>query len=337
MSAVVEQPTAPAGDRSPAGPKGSLVRAEFHRFRSRRFLQVILGLAVLGWLAAVLLAGSQVGVPDAGDYAEAQQRLEQEVAIQREFREECLADPGIPDEQCPPPLTEADFQAEQFLDKVPFDFAGAGEEGAAGFAAAAAVLAFLLGATWIGAEWATRSLVALLFWVPQRMKVMAAKLVVLITGAALFGVLMQLGWLAMAGILDALAGSGKPLPAGFWGDLLAVQGRGVLLTVITALLGFGIANLTRNTGAALGAGFVYFAVLETASHILRPSWEPWLLTNNAVGLIAPGGFVVPLPSDGPTGFTEYTITNLQAGIYLGAVTAVVVGAGVVLFARRDIH
>jgi ABC-type transport system involved in multi-copper enzyme maturation permease subunit len=141
----------------------------------------------------------------------------------------------------------------------------------------------------------------------------------------------------MAGILDALAGTGEPLPAGFWGDVLAVQGRGVLLAVITALLGFGIANLTRNTGAALGAGFVYFAVLETASHILRPSWEPWLLTNNAVGLIAPGGFVVPLPDDGPTGFTEYTITNLQAGLYLGAVTAVVVGAGVVLFARRDIH
>jgi hypothetical protein len=333
MSTVTEQPP----DAGMPARGGSLLRAEFHRFRSRRFLQVLLAMAVLGWLAAVVIAGSQVGVPDDGDYAQAQQRLEQEVAIQEGFRQECLADPDIPEEQCPPALTEADLQVEQFLDKAPFDFAATGQEGAIGFAAAAAVLGFLLGATWIGAEWATRSVVALLFWVPQRMKVMAAKLVVLVTGAALFGVLMQLGWLAMAGILDALAGTGDPLPAGFWGDLLPVQGRGVLLTVLTALLGFGLANLTRNTGAALGAGFVYFAVLETASHILRPSWEPWLLTNNAAGLIAPGGFAVPLPSAGPTGFTEYTITNLQAGLYLGAVSAVVVGIGLVLFARRDMH
>ena len=333
MSTVVEQP--PDAGTSARG--GSLLRAEFHRFRSRRFLQVLLGLAMLGWLAAVVIAGSQFGVPDDGDYAQAQQRLEQEVAVQEEFRRDCLADPDIPEGECPPPLTEADFQVEQFLDKAPFEFGAVGQEGAIGFAAAGAVLGFLLGATWIGAEWATRSVVALLFWVPQRMKVMAAKLVVLLTGAALFGVLMQLLWLAMAGILDTLAGTGEPLPAGFWGDLLPVQGRGVLLTVLTALLGFGLANLTRNTGAALGAGFVYFAVLETASHIFRPSWEPWLLTNNAAGLIAPGGFPVPVPSSGPTGFTEYTITNLQAGVYLGTVSAVVVGIGLVLFARRDMQ
>ena len=58
----------------------------------------------------------------------------------------------------------------------------------------------------------------------------------------------------------------------------------MLLTVLAALLGFGLTNLTRNTGAALGIGFVYFAILETAIRILRPVWEPWLLSNNAVGL-----------------------------------------------------
>ena len=59
--------------------------------------------------------------------------------------------------------------------------------------AAAAVVAFIIGATWIGAEWSSRSLVALLFWVPQRMKVMATKIAVLVLGAPCSGSLAQAG------------------------------------------------------------------------------------------------------------------------------------------------
>jgi len=121
----------------------------------------------------------------------------------------------------------------------------------------------------------------------------------------------------------------------------ATQGRGVLLTVFAALLGFGLTNLIRNTGAALGIGFVYFAVAETAVKNLRPAWEPWLLSSNAAGLIAPGGLKVYIfDAVGRTGFNEprvYVIHNLQAGLVLGMVTAVIVGAGVYLFQRRDLH
>jgi ABC-type transport system involved in multi-copper enzyme maturation permease subunit len=181
-----------------------------------------------------------------------------------------------------------------------------------------------------------------LFWAPRRLTVMGVKLGVLVVATALFGVVMQLGWLAMAGILRAVAGSDNGLPPGFWGDLLATQGRAVLLVVLVALLGFGLANLVRNTGAALGVGFVYFAIVETAVRILRPTWEPWLLSDNAVGLLAPGGTVIYIQdgTPGPNGLvqpTEYVIGSLQGGVLLGAVTVVVVGIGVVLFARRDIH
>jgi hypothetical protein len=42
----------------------------------------------------------------------------------------------------------------------------------------------------------------------------------------------------------------------------------------------------------------------------------------------------------PSGFSmgrEYVITNLQGGILLGSVAAVIVAVGVVLFAKRDLH
>jgi ABC-type transport system involved in multi-copper enzyme maturation permease subunit len=345
MSTVVEQsPT--AGRATPVRSSGSLLRAEVHRFRARRFIRVLLSLALLGWLAAVVIGLTQFGNPTEADFADARQRVQQELAVQEGFRQQCLDDPSRPDdvspeESCGQPLRASDFRVEDFVGKAPFDFAAAGENGALGFGAAAAVLAFLVGATWIGAEWSTRSLVALLFWVPQRMKVMGAKLAVLAAASALLGVAMQAGWLAMAGLLRAVAGSGDALPPGFWGDLLATQGRSVLLAVLAALIGFGLANLTRNTGAALGIGFVYFAILETAVRILRPTWEPWLLSNNAVALVNPGGITVFVPTGevGPnaSGMREYLIGNLQAGLVLGIVTAVVVAVGVVLFARRDLQ
>jgi hypothetical protein len=133
------------------------------------------------------------------------------------------------------------------------------------------------------------------------------------------------------------------VPEGLWGDLLTTQGRAVLLAVLTALLGFGLTNLVRNTGAALGIGFVYFSVVETAVTIVRPGWQPWLLQHNAAGLLLDGGLTIPISDatavgpDGEIGYAEYLLGNLQAGVYLAVVTAVVLGAGAVLFARRDLH
>jgi ABC-type transport system involved in multi-copper enzyme maturation permease subunit len=345
MSTMTEQlPTRPE-TASPAGSFGQLTRAELHRFRARRFIQVLLALGVLGWLAATVIGLTQFGVPDEGDYARAQQRIEQEVQFSNDFRQECVNDPNRPDElpveeYCGPELRASDFRVADWLDKAPFDLASAGRGGAMFFGVAAAVLAFLIGATWIGAEWSSRSLVALLFWETRRFRVLGAKIGVLVGVTALFGVLMQAGWLAMAAILRAAVGTRDGLPEGFWHELLGIQGRSVLLTVFAALAGFGLANLVRNTGAALGVGFVYFAVVETAIGALRPTWAPWLLTSNAGALVNPGGLRIPI-QDGTFDVNgmprEVLLTNLHAGLWLGAVLAVVVGLGVVLFARRDIH
>jgi hypothetical protein len=319
---------------------GSLLRSEWRRLRSRRFIQLLLVLALLGWLVAVAIGLTHFARPSAADLASARQVATQTVAEAKVNREQCLKDTSrpqnIPAEQiCGPPVRASDFSPTAFLPREPFALAEQGTSGALGFGAVAAVLAFLIGATWIGAEWSSRSIVALLFWEPRRLRVVGAKVGVLVGAAAVLGVLAQAAWLGMAGILNAVAGMGDALPGGFWSQLLALQGRGVLLTVLAALVGFGLANLTRNTGAALGVGFVYFAIVETAVRILRPTWQPWLLSNDAVALMYPGGLSIYI-NDGAQGH-EYVIHNLPAGITLACVTAVVVGAGAVLFARRDLH
>jgi hypothetical protein len=173
------------------------------------------------------------------------------------------------------------------------------------------------------------------------MSVFGAKIAVLTLAAALLGLVAEAGWLLMATLLRAVGGNGQGLPAHFWSHLFAIQGRAVLLTVLIALLGFGLTNLIRNTGAALGVGFVYFSIVEIAVRALRPAWEPWLLSSNAAALVSPGGLRIYIfDRAGPNGFTEpriYLLHNLQAGIELTAVVVVIIGIGVWLFNRRDVH
>jgi ABC-type transport system involved in multi-copper enzyme maturation permease subunit len=351
MSTVAESapPPAPTPALRPAGRFGDLLRAEVHRFRARRFIQVVLALAVLGWLAAVVLALTQFSSPTPERLAEAQASLQESIALDEQFRQECLADlarpADVPDDQwCGPAPDPADRQVSDFLRPPAFSLAAAGTEGAVAVGVLSALLAFLLGATFVGAEWSSRSIVALLFWETRRTRVMGAKLLVIAAAGAVLGVLAQLAWLATAGLLQSVAGDDAPLAPDFWSQLLGTAGRGVLLTVLAGLLGLGLTNLVRNTGAALGIGFVYFAVVQAAVTVLRPTWQPWLLTDNAGALLTPGGLQLVtqfetvdeqgrLVSDP----VVYQLGSLQAGVYLTLVTAVLVGAGLVLFARRDVH
>lgn len=341
MSAVLT-PTVPAGRFA------GLLRAETHRFLARRFLRVLLVLTLLGWIAALVIGLLAFRSPTPDALAAAQAQQQEAIATSNAYREQCLADPNRPadvpvDEYCGPPADEQNTPVTVFLQPEPFSLVSDTDDGVVSVAAVGAALAFLVGGTFVGAEWSTRSMVALLFWETRRPRVMAAKLLVTTVASAVVGLLMQGLWLGMAGLLQAVAGDGQLTPDGFWSQLLATQGRGVLLTVFAGLLGFGLTNLLRNTGAATGVAFVYVVIAETAVRALRPAWQPWLLTNNAAALVLPDGLELSWPDDrvppGSTGlpFVEYVLGNGQAAVYLLVVTAVVVGAGVVLFSRRDLH
>jgi hypothetical protein len=355
MSAALQQPPTQPVEPLPPTPPGHLFRAELHRFRSRRLIQVLAGLLVLFWGGAVVIGLLNVGEPTDADFAAAQAQVDQIMEENEVFRDQCLEDPeafagpGAPDELspeeiCGPPLTEEDIGGvEAFLAKAPFDLGDAGTAGAMGFAGLAAGLAFLVGATWIGAEWSTRSMVALLFWAPRRMRVMATKVAVLVVGAAVLGVAAQVCWLAMAGILDAAAGTGEALPDDFWSTLVQTQARGVLLVVLAALLGFGLTSIVRNTGATLGIAFAYVVGVQLILAGFRPGWMPWMLGTNVVGLVQEGG--ITLIDYGRIDYTaenlgepvEYYLGHLQSGLFLTAVALGLVAVGTFLFARRDIH
>jgi ABC-type transport system involved in multi-copper enzyme maturation permease subunit len=339
MSALLTPTDAPA--TVPAGRFGGLLRAETHRFTARRFIQVLLGLAVLGWVGVLGLGFLNFASTTPERLAAAEASRQEQVDQSNLYREDCLASVPAdmsPDMYCGPPVAAGDFELKYFIDPAPFSLGTNGADGAVAFSAAASVLAFLVAATYVGAEWSSRSMSALLFWETRRPRVMGAKVAVVAVASALIGVVAQLSWLALAGIWQATVGDGADLPDDFWSTLLGAQGRGILLTLVAGLLGFGLTNLVRNTGAALGVGFVYFAVLETAVRAVRPTWQPWLLTNNAAALVMPKGLTLYTGYDPISGNSiEYQLQNLQAGVFMAVVTVVVVGVGIVLFSRRDVH
>jgi ABC-2 type transport system permease protein len=345
---------APEDVGSPAGPaprRGSLFRAEVHRFSARRFIRWLLVLSVVAYLIILpLVAMTQFSKPNAGVLADAQRKMDQVVAEQEQFREQCLNDPNRPsdvpvEEACGPEPSGSDFRLEDFIDNPPFRLATQLPDGAVAIGVMSAMLAFLIGATYVGAEWSSKSMVALLFWEPRRLKVMAVKLGVTAASAAVLGVLAQAVWWGTAEILARTRGDRADLPVHFWSDLFGQQGRTVLFVVLASLLGFGIANLIRNTGASLGVGFVYFAVIETAVRGFRPGWQEWLLTDNAAALILNGGQRLFIYDGGYVdeqgqfvdNGREVVLSNVHGGLVLGIVTAAIVVTGVVLFKRRDLH
>lgn len=328
--------------------RGSLLRTELLRFRCRRMVQVLLGLGLLGLLGGAALAATQYTETSPAVLAQAAENRDQSFAETQRYHAQCLTSVGTgngptTEQDCGPVPTVEDVpRVEDWIATPPFTLAGPGRDGLLGVAAATAALAFLLGATFVGAEWSTRSMVALLFWEPRRWKVMAAKLAVLTAATAAYAALVLGLWLLAARVLAATRGGVDP-PDGIWGELLAGAGRGVLLVVLVGLLGFGVANLMRNTAAAFGFGFVYFAIVENVIRVLRPAWQPWLITDNAVALLTQGGLRIFINDDyiderGVYQFTgrEILVSNLHGGLLLALVTAVVLAAGIILFTRRDL-
>ena len=329
----------------------ALLRAETHRFGARRFIQLLLALALLAYLVIVGLLGAlHFGRVTDADRAQAQRQVDQLVAEQNQYREQCLKGPrppgtpedATPDQWCGPALTAQDIPVDQFLPHTPFVFADGVPVGLLLVTSAVAALFFLIGATWIGAEWSARTLMALLFWETRRWRVLGAKLAVL-TGAAVAATgITALIWLGTARLLAATRGSMGTLPAHFWREFAAQSGRSALLVIWAALLGFAVAHLTRGTGAALGVAFLYFAILEPAIGAFRPGWAPWLLNTNISALVTPGGTKIYLPDPGVGAqgqfeqMREVVIGNLHGGLVLGAVVLVILALGGWLFRRRDL-
>jgi ABC-2 type transport system permease protein len=209
-------------------------------------------------------------------------------------------------------------------DERPLTYAFVADSGR-GFGGGFAALVFIVGASAGGAEWAARTVEALLVWEPRRVRLMLAKVSVLAASVAVTATVVQV----VAGLLSraAVAGRGSMngAAADFWSTYVSFAATNVVYAVMTALLGFAIASLTRNTGFALGAALVYFGFVDRLLTLL-PDWVDRLtfIVNAAAFL------------DHGSEFDDISLSTLHGGVTVAGYVSVLVVAAVTLFRRRDV-
>lgn len=205
-----------------------------------------------------------------------------------------------------------------------------GLDGAVGVGVGVAIIMFVVGAAYAGAEWSSRTIVALLFWEPRRWRVMGAKIFVVAAAAVVVTIATQILWIATAFFLASTKGD-THLASDFWGTLFNRQLRVVIFTILVTWLGFGIANLVRNSAASLGVAFVYFAIVET---VIIAYWHwaaQWLLNVNAAALLSKGGVDLGDDPDNP----GRHLSSLHGGLVWGVASIGILAIGAWVFSRRD--
>ncbi|MFN2626068.1 MAG: hypothetical protein ABR520_08300, partial [Mycobacteriales bacterium] len=248
------------------------------------------------------------------------------------------------DVECGPPVGSEKLTAppEAFYNDPRFDFRRETPPHVKVIGGTLALIGFLVGATFAGADWSSGTVQSLLFWEPRRLRVMAAKIAALLTviaGAAVTLLALLTGIEYLTAVVRGVVGDPT---VGFYASLGLTGLRAVALAAFGSALGLGFAGLTRNTGAALGVGFLYFAVAENAVRGLRPGWRRFLVGENvnawldkAIVLADPhaqarGSEFVAVPREG------FRLTMGRSGLTLGLYALTLLVVMTELFRRRDV-
>lgn len=189
------------------------------------------------------------------------------------------------------------------------------------------VIAWVIGASFIGAEWQKGTMTTLLTWEPRRVRVAVAKVMAcaLVVGAT--SLALQ-AFLALVLLPAGLDGSMTGTDAEWLREASGIWLRVGMGAAIFGVLAFAVAEIGRSTGAALGAGFAYFAVAENFIRAWKPEWMPWLLGDNIVVLITGRGEDAAVELAGRSTVEAGVILLFYAGVAFGVATA--------LFQRRDV-
>lgn len=241
----------------------SLYRAELRRLVLRRLTRwvTVLGLVVLATVAVGVFLSNQKIDDAAWARAEvtAEQHWQQQVRSTEQFRAECEqaairgeqvgSFPSDCSEITPPPRDAV--SADLFLAST-FDFRESFGQTLTALAATLALVGFVVGSSFVGAEWNTGGMMTMLLWRPKRVTVLLTKLAALLTGLLALAVSTTVLWFGSFWLIGTTRGTTEGMTTGAWQSFALTGLRGVVLALVVAALGFGLASLGRHTAMALG-------------------------------------------------------------------------------------
>ena len=195
----------------------------------------------------------------------------------------------------------------------------------AGLAFPMAMLAWLLGASSIGAEWHSRGMTTSLTWEPRRGRVLVAKFSVAAVVAFTWIIVLQLVFAALMYPAAALRGTMEGVDAAW----LVEAGGGILrvgaVASLAAFFGAALATIGRNTAAAFGVGFAYLTIVEGLVRGFKPSWDDWLIGDN-----------LALFAIGPEDVTNVAHSQVGAGLLVLGYCLALAWVAFMIFRKREI-
>jgi ABC-2 type transport system permease protein len=147
------------------------------------------------------------------------------------------------------------------------------------------VLAGVLGATFLGAEWHTGSMTTTLTWETRRIRLWVGKALAAAIVVFLLVLLLQVVLGLLLTVVAALRGRTSGTDAAWLAQTIAIGLRVALLSAMAGTMAAAVAMVGRNTAAALGIGAIYLGVVEGLIGGYRPGWQPWLIGVNLISFV----------------------------------------------------
>jgi ABC-type transport system involved in multi-copper enzyme maturation permease subunit len=305
----------------------ALLAVEIRRILSRRAVFGAAALVLLG----MLIAGSVLFVRShRSDPAQLQAQQQQVEAQRRQAVAECASGSfGIPKQDVPPGMT-----LEQYCEQV----VGAPEiedpafrlvhyrDVAENLSGLFIAVVMILAASFIGAEWHAGTVTTQLTWEPRRNRVLAAKAIAVAMFAFAFFVLAQVLLFGVLAPSAFLRGTTEGANLAWLQGAAGVVLRGGAAAALASGIAFALASLARNTAAAIGAFFVYIAILEPLLRAARPKWQRWYLYDNLATFI----------SGHRLDFTAYGRSVAGAAVVVSTYALLFVLLAMAVFRRRDV-
>jgi len=317
-----------------------LIWAEASRLFSRRFT----GMALLALLLA--LSGYQLVVNKAlsplseEQLATSQRAYDQAhqdwIANHEKYERDCRETGGAPQECAIPEPTVADFT----VDPTPFlEVARTTIELST---VLVGLVAFMIAASFIGAEYGTGAIANWLTFIPRRGHVFWSKLLTLIGFGALLGA-FGVALVLTAGLVLARLHASRIESVR---ELAVLGARSIVVVIGLAVLGFCIALVTRHTAGAIGVLLAYLIVFVLRMGFLgERSWSqrvtPFTPEGNLAAILDHGySYSVPVEKVTANGVStelvQHTVSLAHGAIYWTILLAVVVVCSLMIFRRRDV-
>jgi ABC-type transport system involved in multi-copper enzyme maturation permease subunit len=209
-----------------------------------------------------------------------------------------------------------------------------------------ALFAFVVGASYVGAEWHSGGMMNLLLWRPRRLGVLLTKLGTLL--GALVGLFVGFGavWTAAFWGVGTFRGNTDRMTSGVWQSFALTGLRGLGLVVAAGVIGFGLASIGRHTalalGAAVGVGVVGQIGVGIALKLIdvrfveRWLWPSYLQAWMDKRLVLRNFDSCNFSLSGECRPQEYVMTWQVSGWVFAVTAAVILAAALWAMRRRDI-